>query len=229
MRIRTFLATTASTLMAVVGITNATPLTIEPLTDTQDVKVVLDQEAHHFAVMGGCNTMMGKVYVTETGAFRVKQGRHGAGLASTLMACPNELMQLDERLEDFILNTPKVVRKEDALYLVGTVEGEVESVYLPIELDKGSYLDIQAKPYEQVFYYVSSTQVPCEIDSEKRCLQVRKDKDAEWEVFTGEIEGFKPIENYEYRLRLKEYQESDNTLKYVLDMVVEQGQVTTPK
>lgn len=229
MTIRALLTTTVTSLVAMTGLSLAEPLMIEPFIKDRDVKVVLDQEAHQFAVVGGCNTMMGKVYVTESGAFRVKQGRHGAGLSSTLMACPNDLMQLDDRLSDFILNTPKVVRKGDDLYLVGTIEEETQSVYIPIELDKGSYLDIQAQPYAQVFYYVSAVKVPCEVGSERQCLQVKKEKDAPWNIFVDQIEGFTPIEGYEYRLRLKEYKEGEKDMRYVLDMVVEQGQVPEVK
>lgn len=204
---------------------NAESLVIEPLSPDNDVKVVLDMNEYHFSVTGGCNTMMGKVHVTDRGAFRVKQGRHGGGLASTMMACPDELQKLDDRVSQFILNTPKMVRKGDDLYLVGTVTNEAESVYLPVELDQGNYLDISAKPYEQVFYYVSDMKVPCTEDSTKQCLQVRKDQMGEWEEYPGVIEGFMPIEGYEYRLRLKEYKNDDGSLKHVLDMVVEQGKI----
>lgn len=204
---------------------NAESLVIEPLSPDNDVKVVLDMNEYHFSVTGGCNTMMGKVHVTDRGAFRVKQGRHGGGLASTMMACPDELQKLDDRVSQFILNTPKMVRKGDDLYLVGTVTNEAESVYLPVELDQGNYLDISAKPYEQVFYYVSDVKVPCTEDTAKQCLQVRKDQMGEWEEYPGVIEGFMPIEGYEYRLRLKEYKNDDGSLKHVLDMVVEQGKI----
>lgn len=204
----------------------AKSLAIEPLSPDHDVKVVLDMNEYHFSVTGGCNTMMGKVHVTDRGAFRVKQGRHGGGLASTMMACPDELQKLDDRISQFILNTPKMIRKGDDLYLVGTVTNEAESVYLPVELDQGNYLDISAKPYEQVFYYVSDVKIPCEADSAKQCLQVRQDQMGEWEEYPGVIEGFMPIEGYEYRLRLKEYKNDDGSLKHILDMVVEQGKVT---
>lgn len=206
--------------------TYAKSLMIDPLSPDHDVKVVLDMNEYHFSVAGGCNTMMGKVHVTDRGAFRVKQGRHGGGLASTMMACPDELQKLDDRIFQFILNTPKMVRKGDDLYLVGTVTNEAESVYLPVELDQGNYLDISAKPYEQVFYYVSDVRTPCETDSTKQCLQVRQDQMGAWQEYPGVIEGFMPIEGYEYRLRLKEYQNDDGSQKHVLDMVVEQGKVT---
>ncbi len=206
----------------------AKSLVIEPLSPDHDVKVVLDMNELHFSVTGGCNTMMGKVHVTDRGAFRVKQGRHGGGLASTMMACPDNLQKLDDRVSQFILNTPKMIRQGDDLYLVGTVTNEAQSVYLPVELDQGNYLDISAKPYEQVFYYVSDEKVPCEADSHKQCLQVRQDQMSEWEEYPGVIEGFMPIEGYEYRLRLKEYKNEDNSVKHVLDMVVEQGKVTPP-
>ena len=224
MRIRTLLMTAIGSILAT-SIVMATPLSITPLSGERDVKVVLNQDEHHFAVTGGCNTVSGRVYVTDSGAFRVKQGRHGGGLASTMIACPDQLQKIDDRIASFILNTPKVVRQGDALYLVGTIENEAESVYLPVELDKGSYLDIEAKPYEQVFYYVSPETTLCEDGSDKRCLQIRQDKNAEWEAYSGTIEGFTPIENYEYRLRLKEYKNEDGTVRHVLDMVVEQGQV----
>ncbi|UNM94984.1 META and DUF4377 domain-containing protein [Ignatzschineria rhizosphaerae] len=208
------------------SMTYAKTLEIAPLSSDNDVKVVLDMNEYHFSVTGGCNTMMGKVHVTDRGAFRVKQGRHGGGLASTMMACPDNLQKLDDRISQFILNTPKMIRKGDDLYLVGTVNNEAESVYLPVELDQGNYQDISAKPYEQVFYYVSNEKVPCEADTQKQCLQVRKDQMEEWEEYPGVIEGFMPIDGYEYRLRLKEYQSDDGSVKHVLDMVVEQGKVT---
>ncbi len=207
------------------AVVSAKSLEIDPLSSDHDVKVVLDMNEYHFSVTGGCNTMMGKVHVTDRGAFRVKQGRHGGGLASTMMACPDPLQKLDDRISRFILNTPKMVRQGDDLYLVGTVANEAASVYLPVELDQGNYLDISAKPYEQVFYYVSEAKIPCSEDSQKQCLQVRKDQISEWEEYPGVIEGFMPIEGYEYRLRLKEYQNDDGSKKHVLDMVVEQGKI----
>lgn len=225
MKLRTLFTLSVGSLIAT-SVAFASPLAINAFSETHDAKVVLDLEENHFAVTGGCNTMMGKVTVTDRGAFRVKQGRNGAGLASTMMACPDALQALDDRLSQFILNTPKMVRKGESLYLVGTIEGETESVYLPVELDKGSYKDITAKPYEQVFYYVSEQQVPCAEGSEKQCLQVRQDKLAEWNVYPGTIEGFSPIEDYEYRLRLKEYKDDEGNISHVLDMVVEQGKVT---
>lgn len=209
--------------IAMVGMATET-LNITPLSKEHDVKVVLDQEAHHFSVHGGCNTLMGQVYLKDNGAFRVKEGRAGAALASTMMACDPELQKLDERISQFMISTPKMVREGDALYLVGTVPGEKSSHYLPVELDQGEYLDIKAKPYERVFYYISAERTPCE-EQEAGCLQVREDKNSEWEIYTGEIEGFTPVENYEYRLRLKEYQSEDGAAKHVLDMIVEQGEV----
>ena len=225
MKLRTLLTASVGSLIAT-SIAFASPLTINAFSPDHSAKVVLDLEENHFAVSGGCNTMVGKVTITDRGAFRVKQGRNGGGLATTMMACPDALQALDDRLSQFILNTPKMLRKGDSLFLVGTIEGETESVYLPVELDKGAYKDIAAKPYEQVFYYVSEKQVPCEAGSEKQCLQVRQDKLAEWEVYPGTIEGFSPIEDYDYRLRLKEYKDEAGNVTHVLDMVVEQGKVT---
>ncbi len=198
-------------------------LTLQPVAKEREVKVVLDMDAHHFSVMGGCNTMMGPVHIDEDDHFHVGTQK-GPGLASTLMACPNELQQLDERLAKFMQGAPKVLRQGDALYLVGTIEGEKESHFLPIELDRGSYKDVEAKAYERVFYYVSSERVACEEGDEKLCLQVRQDKNDEWQIYNGTIEGFEPQPNYEYRLRLKEYNEDGNK-HHVLDMVVEQGRV----
>lgn len=225
MKLRTLLVMGFGIMMSS-SLASAESLAIEPLSPDHDVKVVLDMNEYHFSVTGGCNTMMGKVHVTDRGAFRVKQGRHGGGLASTMMACPDALQKLDDRVSQFILNTPKMIRKGDDLYLVGTVTNEAESVYLPVELDQGNYLDISAKPYEQVFYYISDVRTPCEADSSKQCLQVRKDQMEEWEEYPGVIEGFMPIDGYEYRLRLKEYKNNDGSVKHVLDMVVEQGKVT---
>lgn len=153
-----------------------------------------------------------------------KEGRAGATLASTMMACEPQLQKLDERISQFVISTPKIVRQENALYLVGTVPGEKESHYIPVELDQGEYLDIKAQPYERVFYYVSADRIPCE-EHKDGCLKVREDKNSEWEAYLGEIEGFVPVDNYEYRLRLKEYQLDNGSVKHVLDMVVEQGQV----
>lgn len=209
--------------IAMVGIAAET-LNITPLSKEHDVKVVLDQTEHHFSVQGGCNTLMGQVYLKDNGAFRVKEGRAGAALASTMMACEPALQKLDERISQFIISTPKMVREGDALYLVGTVPGETVSHYLPVELDQGEYLDIKAKPYERVFYYVSAERLACE-EQATGCLQVREDKNSDWEIYTGEIEGFTPADNYEYRLRLKEYQAEDGSVKHVLDMIVEQGEV----
>ena len=200
-------------------------LEIAPLSESQSVQVVLDLDDNRFSVAGGCNTMVGQVYVTDHGTFLVKQGHNGAGLASTMMACPADLQKLDDRISKFIVNNPKVVRNGENLYLVGTIEGEKASAYLPIELDKGAYQDIVAKPYEQVFYYVSSEQVPCEDNSQEKCLQIRQDKISEWQPYEGKIEGFTPIDGYEYRLRLKEYKNEDGSVKHQLDMVVEQEKV----
>ncbi len=201
-------------------------LEIAPLSESQSVQVVLDLEDNRFSVTGGCNTMVGQVYVTDHGTFLVKQGHHGAGLASTMMACPSDLQKLDDRISKFIVSNPKVVRNHDDLYLVGTIEGEKASTYLPVELDKGSYQDIVAQPYEQVFYYISNEKVPCGEDGKIECLQIRQDKVSEWQPYEGQIEGFVPIDGYEYRLRLKEYQNEDGSVKHQLDMVVEQEKVS---
>lgn len=225
MKLRTLLIAGLGVMMSS-SMAYADALMIDPLSSEPDVRVVLDMNEQQFSVTAGCNTMVGKVNVTERGAFRVKQGRHGGGLASTMMACPEHLQKLDERIAQFIMNTPKVIRKGEQLYLVGTVTNESESFYLPIELDQGHYLDISAKPYEQVFYYISDVKTPCGAENEKLCLQVRQDQLGEWEEYPGTIEGFTPIEGYEYRLRLKEYQNDDGSVKHVLDMVVEQGRVT---
>lgn len=225
MQFRTIL--TAGVLFMSQAVASDALLTLQPVAKERDVKVVLDMDAHHFSVTGGCNTMMGPVHIDEDDHFHVGNQK-GLGLASTLMACPGELQELDDRLAKFMQSAPKVLRQGEALYLVGTIEGERESRFIPIELDRGSFKDVEAKAYERVFYYVSSERVACDSeeieDREKLCLQVRQDKNDEWQVYNGTIEGFEPQPNYEYRLRLKEYGENDEKY-HVLDMVVEQGKV----
>lgn len=199
-------------------------LSITPISDERKVEVTLDLERNHFSIQGGCNSFMGSVQIDEAGNFIMERDR----VAMTMMACPGELQRLDERILSFMEQTPKVVQQGEALYLVSIVEGEENSHYLPITLDRGSYKGIEARPYELTFLYISHERVPCELAEEEgaKCLQARVEKEDAWEIFTDEIIGFEPYEGVEYRLRLKEYtDEREDAPRLVLDMIVEQALV----
>ncbi len=194
-------------------------LSISPISDEVETEVLLDLESHRFSVRGSCNTFMGSVEIDGNDLFLIERDR----MATTLMACPEEAQLLDNRLIDFMTHKPKVVRNGSELYLVGSVGEETGSYYIPVTLDRGKYKDLEARTYEQTFIYVSHEKVACEEGSDEQCLQIREDKLDPWEVYRGTIKGFKPQENVDYRLRLKEYTDEEGEKEWVLDMIVEQA------
>ena len=217
---------TLSALLLVGKIGVADSLTIEPISNEREIRAVLDMESNQFAIVGGCNTFTGSMYLKEHDIFRTNPHR----LTSTKMACTGAMEGLDQKVRSFLRNKPKMVRKGDALYLVGNIRGESESRYIPVELDKGAFRDIEALEYDTTFLYVSGKPAVCKLgttESGETCLLVRKKPEDQWEIYKGEIEGFTPNENIDYRLRLKAYPRAEGETRLVLDMIVEQVSIDT--
>jgi len=78
------------------------------------------------------------------------------------------------------------------------------------------------------FVYVAAEKAPCNTGVMKTsCYQIREDKKAPWQLWYGDIVGFKPEPGVEYRLRILEERNPNppadaSAFKWTLDMVVEQ-------
>lgn len=201
---------------AVITATHA-ELSVQNISEENKVSLTLDMAEKRFAVTGGCNTMMGGLEINEFDEFEASRN-----LASTLMACSEPLELMNQRINSFLENKPKVVRQGQKLFLVGTVEGETNSVFMPVVLDKGQYKDVAAETYERIFIYVSNEQINCPSNPDEKCLQIRTEKTDAWKPYEGAIEGFSPENNIKYRLRLKEYDKGTEKQRWVYDMAVEQ-------
>lgn len=192
-------------------------LEIANISEDNSVSLTLNMDEKRFAVTGGCNTIIGSVEINSTDTFIAAKN-----LASTLMACSESLEKMSGRINSFLENQPKVIRENNQLYLVGSIENESNTVYMPVVLDQGEYKGITAENYERIFIYVSNEKVECPNNPLEQCLQIRTDKSEAWTPFEGTIEGFSPEEGIAYRLRLKEYNKGEENQRWVYDMAVEQ-------
>ncbi|ELV07449.1 Hypothetical protein F387_01566 [Wohlfahrtiimonas chitiniclastica SH04] len=192
-------------------------LTLDNISIDHSVTATVDMDNKSFAITGGCNTVIGGMDINQYDTFIAERN-----LASTLMACSEPLELMSLRIQSFLNNQPKVVREGNQLFLVGTIEGETRSVYMPLTLDQGSFKDVKAEAYERIFIYVSNEKVPCPNDPNAKCLQIRENKESAWQPYEGTIEGFSAEPGIAYRLRLKAYNKGTKEERWVYDMAVEQ-------
>ena len=85
------------------------------------------------------------------------------------------------------------------------------------------------------FIYVAAEKAPCSTGvMQTTCYQVREDKKAPWQLWYGDIRGFKPEPGVQYRLRILEEQvphppADASSVKWTLDIIVEQELVEYQK
>ncbi len=195
-----------------------TSLVVPNISPDEKVSMTINMDDKRFSISGGCNILVGAMEIRKNDIFVADTNQ----LASTLMACNEELETMSNRITQFLKNNPKMIHHEKSLYLVGTIEGEQNSVYMPVVLEKGKYKDLSAEQFEKIFIYVSNETAPCPNQPETQCLQIRENKTEDWKPFTGTIEGFNPESGIAYRLRLKSFNKDTDAQHWVLDMIVEQ-------
>ncbi|KAF3996795.1 META and DUF4377 domain-containing protein [Glaciimonas immobilis] len=85
------------------------------------------------------------------------------------------------------------------------------------------------------FIYVAAKKVPCSTGvMQTTCYQIREDKKAPWQLWYGDIIGFKPSPGVQYRLRILEEQVPNpaadaSAVKWTLDIIVEQELVESQR
>jgi hypothetical protein len=80
----------------------------------------------------------------------------------------------------------------------------------------------------QKLIYVAATKAPCMGVAPRECLQVRESPERPWQLFYGEIIGFRYEPGFEYRLRILEDDVPNppadgSSRRWFLDLVVEQS------
>ncbi len=143
---------------------------------------------------------------------RIKLGM----LASTMMACPPELANLERRFFGFLERNPSYEVADDALDLSA---GD----------DSFTFRRLPSPSARAVkrFIYVAAERKDCVGIAPMRCLQVRDEKNDPWRLYYGEIIGFDPEPGIEYRLRILEDTVPNPAAdapskRWFLDLVVEQ-------
>ncbi|POZ63100.1 META and DUF4377 domain-containing protein [Chromobacterium alticapitis] len=172
-------------------------------------KLQIDEQ--RLSIRAGCNGMFGPAALTD-GKLSAKP------LAATMMMCPPEAMQRDAALSRQ-LEAGMPVKLEQGRLLLGEGKDAMRFEKLP----QG----------EIKFIYVAAERKPCSGVAPMQCLQVRDDKSKPWQLHYGEIEGFQPEPGVAYRLRIKEVKVDNppadaSSLRWILDMVVEQEVVKKP-
>lgn len=145
--------------------------------------------------------------------------------AATRMACVGKAMEFESAFLDKLQALDRYSIKGKTLKLFA-VDGEVMSLQAR---DKVS-ADAKVK-----FVYVAAEQVKCSAGvMQMMCLQVRERKEDPWQLWYSGIQGFTPMPDTEYRLRIVEERVANppadaSTIKWTLDLVVEQTAVAPKK
>jgi heat shock protein HslJ len=137
---------------------------------------------------------------------------------TTRMACPEPAMRFEadflEKLQ--AVNNYKIT---GSVLEMQTVDGKTMTFHAREKA--GATAQIK-------FVYVAAGKAPCNAGAMKTtCYQIREDKKAPWQLWYGDIVGFKPEPGIEYRLRILEERNPNppadaSALKWTLDLVVEQ-------
>lgn len=195
--------------------------------------IVLTFAEDRLAVQTGCNNMGVAINITDNTLVTSQA-------MMTQMACSPELMQQEKfAAQLFDKRTIKV-----------SVNTEQEQPVLSVEAANGKKYDFvgtmtpeakyQSKA-EMVFLEISPELKSCTGVAQQQCMQVReikyneqgvKGKTGEWELFHGQIEGFKHDPNVRTILRLKRFTlqnpaADQSKYVYIKDMAVEQEVVKT--
>ena len=137
---------------------------------------------------------------------------------TTRMACPEPAMRFEadflEKLQ--AVNDYKITGKTLEF---DTVDGKVMTFHARDKV--GATAKIK-------FIYVAAEKAPCSTGvMQTTCYQIREDKKAPWQLWYGDIAGFKPEPGVQYRLRILEervpHPPADaSAVKWTLDIIVEQ-------
>jgi len=212
--------------------TDAGGARIEALFANPDAALQLDFADGRVSVSNACNRMGGGFTIDGAGITF-------APMASTMMACPEPLMAMEREAgarlsgsHDFTLEAGGPPR----LVLARAEGGRLEFIGAPTARTR------YGSAPERVFLEVAAERVECShpLMPEHRCLQVRevhyddaglKQGTGDWGPLYEEIEGFEHRPGMRTVLRLDRYRRSDvpadaSAVVHVLDMVVEQEQVS---
>ncbi|WP_159880370.1 META and DUF4377 domain-containing protein [Aquitalea denitrificans] len=132
-------------------------------------------------------------------------GQHNAAgklvLASARMMCAPAMMQTEQAYLDFLSQpfTNKVDSKTGELVLNGS-RGEYRFTRQPAPVVSKPVAAVEQPQY----LYVSSVRKNCSAGAgQMQCLQVRSSENQPWQLFYGEIVGFKPQPDTAYYLKLR--------------------------
>ncbi len=156
----------------------------------------------------GCNRISAPIEIDATGKVTL-----GAGIM-TRMACPGPIAEKESAALEFI--NSKNIR------LVTESSGKTVLQNANTQLVLTKREDLSAA--STIFIYVRGDTTSCRTQEITQCYWVRDDKNAPWQRHVGEIEGFKPEANVDYRLRIKALK-TDHKMRWILDLVVEQALV----
>lgn len=168
---------------------------------------------------GGCNRYVGEFRSDGAQALAID------GLASTRMACAPESMALEQNflrsLASIVSAVPEPLAQPRHLVLV-VDDGDVLSFSR-----RASALQEEGNKRQ---IYLDDHKVNCTGVARQTCYRVRNSKDAPWQLFYGEIDGFEFQPGTSYLLRINEIQVEHPpadapSVRWVLDGVLEQRSV----
>ena len=153
----------------------------------------LEFKRDRFSLSGPCNQHSGG-YSREGNEIRF--GGEGRQVASTMRACPGELMARESAL---------LSAMSQPLQLV------FEGPYLSLVAADGASWRFDSRPEQPSaegvdrIVQIAGQRAPCTGVAQGLCLQYRSQPGAPWELLHGEIEGFEWQVGVEYVLRIREY------------------------
>ncbi|AIY43995.1 putative lipoprotein [Collimonas arenae] len=160
----------------------------------------------------GCNRFSAPYSVRAPGQLSIVQA------AATRMACPAPAMQFEADFLDKLqaVNNYKIAGPVLEMH---TLDGQTLSFYAREKPSAAAKIK---------FIYVASEKLPCSAGVMRTtCLQIRERKEDPWQLWYGNIEGFKFEPGIAYRLRILEEPVVNppadaSSIKWTLDMIVEQ-------
>ncbi|MBX9600766.1 MAG: META and DUF4377 domain-containing protein [Bryobacteraceae bacterium] len=206
-------AKTASLLLAAIPLARAQSMDPSKWRlDGHSVMLTLRQERFS---LEGCNIM--------NGSFELSGNRLKASPGiSTRRACEPERMKLDAAVLGELEAGVNVAVDGDRLT---TVAGSSRRTWTRVPLASGQAVT--------KFVYVASQRQDCIGEAPMKCLQIRESPADPWQLFYGEIVGFRHQPGIEYRLRILEERVENppadgSSVLWYLDLIVEQ-KVVDPK
>lgn len=126
-------------------------------------------------------------------------------IATTRMMCPPAMMQTEQAYIGFLSQPFRIQAdgKAQQLVLTGKAGNEYRFVR---KLDKaaGQSAAATAPAQRPQYLYVSAVRKNCSAGAgQMQCLQVRSSENQPWQLFYGEIEGFKPQPDTAFYLKLR--------------------------